>query len=162
MKWKDKKTEAISHRALYVLTGLIALVFALFFVVGYSRPSLLAPNFNDPLFTPLVILLSLLLVVAAIGAALWSAVEARKAGRNSEKQENGIPVRRLTRGVAIAVAAALVLFFATGSTTAIRINGEPYADAFWLRSADALIRTSALLIVAVVGAAVFMQLRKRK
>ena len=47
-KWAE---ERISQRILYVLIGIIALVFVLFFSVGFYTPFAGDPSFNAPLFT---------------------------------------------------------------------------------------------------------------
>lgn len=159
---KKGTAESISRRVQYGLIGLALLIFLLFFLVGYNRPSLLDPTFNDPLFTPVVLIFALLLVVAALAVVVWSAVLAHRNGGREAKVENGIPKARIARIVVIALAAALLLFFVTASTAAIQINGKAFTDTFWLRAADMFIRTSGLLLLVAIGAAVYMQVRKRK
>lgn len=154
--------EAISRRVLYMLVGLTAVVFLLFYIVGFSRPSLLDPGFNDPVFTPVVLIFGVLLIIGALAVALWSAIRAHRRGGREAGVENGIPVARIARIVVVALVAALLLFFLTGSTAAIRINGTAYAETFWLRAADMFIRTAGLLLIAAIGLAVYMQVRKRK
>ena len=53
-KWAE---ERISQRILYVLIGIIALVFVLFFSVGFYTPICWRPFFNAPLFTDVLLYL---------------------------------------------------------------------------------------------------------
>lgn len=60
MKFKNVRqwsTEKISQRVFYCLLGLAALVFALFFLVGYDMPFEENPDFNAPLFTNVLLFL---------------------------------------------------------------------------------------------------------
>ena len=48
-------TERISQRVLYLLMGIVGLVFVLFFFVGFDQPYMENPDFNAPLFTDAVL-----------------------------------------------------------------------------------------------------------
>jgi hypothetical protein len=53
-KWSS---ERISHMVLYSLTAIIALVFLLFYFVGYDMPAMWDERYNSPLLTDLVMVL---------------------------------------------------------------------------------------------------------
>ena len=65
-------TERISQRVLYLLITLAAVVFVLFYGIGYDRPFADNPNFNAPLFTDLLLSLMLVLTVLAGGIVVFS------------------------------------------------------------------------------------------
>lgn len=151
MKISKLKTEQISTRVLYVLVGLIAVVFALFYLVGYNMPYLFDPAYNAPMLTDAVLCLMYLMLVAGVGVAVYSVAKGSKT-RNAEKVVNGVPVAKIAWGTAASVAALLVLTFVCGSSSPVKVNGTTFADAFWLRLTDMFIYTSLILIVAAVVA----------
>ena len=59
-KWSS---ERISHVVLYSLTAIIALVFLLFYFVGYDMPAMWDERYISPLLTDLVMGLMLILLV---------------------------------------------------------------------------------------------------
>ena len=62
-KWAE---ERISQRILYVLIGVIALVFVLFFSVGFYTPFAGDPSFNAPLFTDVLLIFMWILFGLAV------------------------------------------------------------------------------------------------
>ena len=65
-------TERISQRVLYLLITLAAVVFVLFYGIGYDRPFADNPSFNAPLFTDLLLSLMLVLILLAGGLSIWA------------------------------------------------------------------------------------------
>ena len=57
---RQYSTEKLSHRVLYVLTAVIAVVFCLFYFVGYDQPFEDNPEYNAPQFTGMLVGLSLI------------------------------------------------------------------------------------------------------
>ena len=151
-KWP---TERISQRVLYLLTGLAAVVFALFYLVGYDTPSDEVPGFNAPLFTNAVIILMWLLLALACAVTAFAAVRAVKASSKKDQTQNGIPTRRLAYGIAGGTVALLVLTFLLGSGSAMAINGVQYKEVFWLKATDMFINTSLVLIAVAIAAVIF-------
>lgn len=149
----DKKK--LPSRVLYVLVGVIVVVFALFWLIGYDRPFDEDGNFNAPLFTDVLLVFMLILTAGACGVAVWSAIRSNKASGGGERVVNNIPVRMIGRCVAGGTALALVLTFLFGSSAPMKINGADYADTFWLKASDMFVATSLLMIVAAVGAVVY-------
>lgn len=148
--------EQLSTRVLYALVCLCAVVFALFWLVGYDIPFDDEPEFNAPLLTDTLLLLVYALVAVACFIALCSMVS-RLRQRSAVADEDGSS--RVARRTGTVVAALLVVVtvatFALGSTDELLVNGEPYRETFWLRLTDMFINTSLLLmLVAAVAVAV--------
>lgn len=145
-------TEKISSRVLYVLIGLVAVVFALFYLVGFYMPYLPEPSFNAPIFTDGVIFLMAALLLTAVGvAAVAIAKTVRKTGKG-EAVSNGIPVRKISIAIIGVTIVLLASTFLLGSTRELSINGNNFTDALWLKTADMFINTSlALIVVAVIS-----------
>ena len=94
MKFKNVRqwsTEKISQRVFYCLLGLAALVFALFFLVGYDMPFEENPDFNAPLFTNVLLFLMWALFVLAFCLAVYSIVNSYRKNASKEKMVHGIP-----------------------------------------------------------------------
>lgn len=154
--------ERLSKSAFYVIIGLIALLFVLFFFVGYNRPFEDEPIFNAPLFTDAVIVFMLLLTVVAICVMSWSIWRNIKTRGKDQRIENNIQIKRNAYVVALGTALALALTFLLGSSSLLRINGKEYADGFWLKTADMFIFTTALLLMVAIGAVVYGMIKNRR
>lgn len=148
-------TEQRSHRLLYALTTITAVVFALFWTVGYDLPWAENPDYNAPLMTDAVLALMLLTTLGAACTAVWAAVRSVRLQQRGNGRENGVPTRRIALAITIGLLLVLALTWVLGSTTPLRINGKPFADSFWLRMADMWITTILLLLGTAVGAAIF-------
>ena len=148
-------TEKISSRALYLLAGIAMVVFVLFWLVGYDRPFEDDPNFNAPLFTNVLLVLMVLYLVLGIGFSVWSVVSLLRKRGKTEAVENGIPVKKIGYWVSGGVVILLLLTFALGSTTPMKINGATYASGFWLRTSDMFIVTSLVMMLIAVAAVIY-------
>ena len=154
-KFTSQPTEKRSSAVLYALIGLIVVVFALFWLVGFSRPYIDDPNFNAPLFTDLLLITAYLLLAFALGIAVWAVVRSARTLGKGDRVVNNTPVRRISLTVGIGTFVLMLVTFVLGSSAPMKINGATYSDAFWLRMSDMFIVTSLLLIVAAVGAVVY-------
>lgn len=148
-------TERISQRVFYVLIGVIVLVFALFYLVGFNLPFIEDPAFKAPFFTGAVLVLMYLLLLGALCTAAWAVYTTLKKRGKGGRMDNNIPVKKLAYGMLFITLGLLVFTFLFGSTGAMLINGKDYTDAFWLRMADMFINTTAVLMVIAIGAAIF-------
>lgn len=151
----DCSTERISSRVLYGLTGLAAVVFALFYLVGFYMPYLPDPSFNAPIFTDGVIFLMLALLLMAVSVAVAAVVKTLRKTGKGEAISNRIPVRKISMAVVIVTTGLLLLTFLLGSTGALPVNGNDFTDALWLRTADMFINTSLVLIVIAIIAVLY-------
>lgn len=147
---------APSRRMFVALSVLTMVVFMLFWFVGYDTPYTEDSNFVAPLFTNVLLVFMVLVVVLAIGTTVWSMVRALSTRGKGERTVNNIPVKKITYGVAVLTAILLLVTLALGSSDAMMVNGEEYADKWWLHVADMFVNSSlALVVVAVVAIIVF-------
>ena len=156
-KWSS---ERISHVVLYSLTAIIALVFLLFYFVGYDMPAMWDERYNSPLLTDLVMGLMFLLLVGTTAIACfakWHSVRTN----HSPAVVNGIHGKRITLGVTLGTIALMAVLFALPSS-AIYVNGELFEEKLWLRAANMFVVASVLLIIIGVGAILFGIIRNRR
>lgn len=155
VKTSNWKTEKISHAILYAVIGVAALVFLLFFMVGFSRPYSYDPSFNEPKLTSLLLWFVILVCALSLLIAVWALIfTARRKGR-VEKVVNGVPAARITMIVVAGTLMVLALAFGLGSTESLMVNGKIYDHAVQLRYANMFVATSLIMLllaaVAVAG-----------
>ena len=158
MKFRNIKslaTEKISQRVFYLLIGLAVVIFGFFFLVGYDMPFDENPDFNAPFFTDVLIFLMWFLLVLTIGLAIVAVVRTYKMNVKSEAVVNGVPQGKIFRFTWIGTLSLLVLTFLVGSSMPMLVNGENYADWFWLKVSDMLVLTCIFMLIAGIGAVVF-------
>lgn len=153
MKFKIIKN--FPSRVLYILVGIIVLVFAMFWLIGYDRPYDEDPNFNAPLFTDLLLVSMLLILLFAIATAVWSIWRSFKVAGKGEKYSNNIPVRKIGVIVAVGTFAVMLLTFLLGSSTPMTINGAKYDDVLGLKISDMFVSTSLLMILAAIVTVIY-------
>lgn len=145
----------LPSRVLYVLSGIIVLVFALFWLVGFDRLYEDDGNFNAPLFTDVLLMLMLMLTAGAIGVVAWSAVRSGKVSGGGERVVNNIPVRKVGLAVAMGTVIMLFLTFLLSSSDPMKINGLNYTDTFWLRTSGMFVSTTLAMIFVAIAAVVY-------
>lgn len=151
-KRKDWHTERISQTVLYGAVGISTLVFGLFWLVGFDRPSLDNPDNNDPLFTqPLLALLWVMLAVA-LAITVWSVVRSGKQRSVNADKENNVPVRKIGMGILCTLPAIMLLTLLGASSEPMKINGAEYTDSLWLMLSDVLLNTSLTMLLLAVCA----------
>lgn len=147
-----RSAEKISMTVLYYLVGIVAVSFLAFFLIGYNMPAMWNESINSPLFTDLIIALAFIFLVAAVVLSVVSRLHSFKVG-HQEDVVNGIPVKRIARGVAFGVVVLMLAFcFLWPVADEIFINGSAYDDRLWMHVANMFVNTSLMLIV--VGVAV--------
>ena len=111
------------------------------------------------IFSTIVIVVLEVVIAAAVGVCLWSVVRSLRKRDKRQAVVNGIPVARISRGVAVGLVALLVLTFVLGSSKPILINGLPFESVAWLKLSDMFIVsiyvTLSLAAVAVVAGRVW-------
>lgn len=152
MSWNIKK---LPSRVLYFLVGLIALIFILFWLIGFDRPYNDDPNFNAPLFTDVLLWLMIVMLFCGIALAIWSIVRKLKITGRGDRYSNGIPVKKIGYAIVCGTALILIVTFLLGSDDPMTINGAPFRDVFWLKVSDMFVSTSILMIVIAVGAVIY-------
>ena len=152
--------EKLARWALYGLLAVIALVFVLFFLVGYDRPYADNPNFREPLLTGVVVAFVILILFAAVVVALWSVVKTIR--RHDDKAVyNGLPVRRIAMAVTGGTLFLLVLTWLLGSKQSMIVNGHTFSDTFWLKTADMFVYSILILLAAAIVTTMFASWRNR-
>lgn len=150
-----RSSERISQYILYALIALTALLFVLFWTVGYDRPSADDPNFVEPLFTNVLLVFMFLLLVTAVAVATWAVCESLKKRGRGERMINNIPVKLISYSVTGLTCLLLALTFLFGSSSSVTINGTAFTDSFWLKASDMFVNTSLGMILIALGAVVF-------
>ncbi len=163
---KNRKTERISTRALYIMVGAATVVFVLFYLVGYNIPYALEPEYNAPMLTDVLLVFTYAMLALAAGIAVWAVARGRRMHRRDDGTQNGIPARRIAIATAAMLALTLALTFALGGSEPIAVNGKLFTDGFWLRLTDMFISTIAIMLAAAAAATVYsmtgMNRRRRK
>lgn len=154
MKIAQWPAAKVSRCCFYLLIGVAALVYVLFFLVGYATPYEADPSFSAPLFTPLLIAFVELLGIVAVATAVWMAVRQHRASTH-ERVVNGVPQRLISVSVASGVSVLVLITLALGSAQPLMVNGTRYASALSLRVADMFIATGTALIVVAVAAVIY-------
>ena len=147
--------ERLSSRVLFVLIGIVCVVFLLFWLVGFDLPFDDDPNFTAPLFTNLLLALIYILTLLAVGMGVWSLLRTLKVRGKSESIDNNIPIRKISYAVVFTTLGSMLLFFSAGSSQPMTINGVSYTDSFWLKMSDMFVCTSLFMIAAGVAVVIY-------
>lgn len=165
-KWMTLKgewtNERIARAAFYVIIGVAALVFLLFYFIGFSKPYSYDPNFKDPIFTPLVMGFVVLIVVSALAVAIWAVVATARRKGKTESVVNGIPVARIAMSVAAVTFVVMAVTFLAGSSETINANGKPFTNALMLKGADMFVISSGVMLVLATAAAFYGMWHSRR
>lgn len=158
---RGQQPEKIGRWVLYALMAVIAVVFALFFLVGYDRPYEENPNFSEPWLTGTVVSFVLLLLLVAVIVAVWSVVKSLRARQRELTNDNGVPARRIALGVSVGALIIMVVTWLVGSSREMLINGHPFSDSFWLKTADMFVYSVLILLAATIVAVIYSSYRSR-
>lgn len=143
---RHKSAERISRLFLYATTAVIALVFLLYYFVGYDMPAMWDEKYNSPALTDLVIILMVLLMAGACVAVVCSAVRTiRKV--HSPAVVNGIRGRLITWSVTFAVVALMAVSFLALPADRLLANGKVFDEELWIRMTNMFVTSSTLLIL---------------
>ncbi|MBF1442541.1 MAG: hypothetical protein HXN58_02260 [Prevotella pallens] len=151
-KWAE---ERISQRILYVLIGVIALVFVLFFSVGFYTPFAGDPSFNAPLFTDVLLIFMCILFGLAVLTMVVSLIRTARTMSVKQRMVNGIPTYKISIAVFGTTLLCLVLSFVFGSSRPMLINGANYTDTFWLKVSDMFVTSSIVLLLVAIAVTAF-------
>ena len=153
-----KKKVNVNNWQSWLKIGLVAIsavVFALFWLVGYDMPYEEDADFNAPLLTDVLIGYVYLLTAAAVGVAVFSAIHGIRTRSRQGGVENGVPAARINTITWIITALLLAGSFACATTEPIKVNGKLYSETIWLRLSDMFIVTSGVMILLAVIAVAF-------
>lgn len=158
-KWSAGK---LSYAVLYSITALTAVVFMLFYCIGYNMPSMWNESVNSPLFTDLVLVLMILMLVSALAVTVYSKVRSLKVS-HTEAVVNGINGKKITRLVILSVLLIMAISFIafpTGSYSVI--GGQVYSNEIWLRMANMFVFTSLALIAMGLSVILYATIKNRR
>ena len=153
-----KKKVNVNNWQSWLKIGLVAIsavVFALFWLVGYDMPYEEDADFNAPLLTDVLIGYVYLLTAAAVGVAVFSAIHGTRTRSRQGGVENGVPTARINTITWIITVLLLAGSFACATTEPIKVNGKLYSETIWLRLSDMFIVTSGVMILLAVIAVAF-------
>lgn len=89
-----KPTERISQMVFYVIIGLIAVTFALFYLVGYNTQSVEDPSFVSPMLTDVILVLMIVLLAAAAVVGIAAVYVGLRKRDKSDRTVNGVRRQR--------------------------------------------------------------------
>jgi hypothetical protein len=110
----------------------------------------------------LVLIFMYIAVAGAIGSVVWAVVHRWQLHDQSARVTNGIPARKIVLATAGLLAGCLLLTFLLGSSAPIMVNGKPYGEVFWLKTADMFINTAIVLLLVAVIAVVCSNVRNAR
>lgn len=152
---KKKPTEKISQVVLYTIIIISALIFALFFLVGYNTPSVEEPGFDAPLLTDALLILMIVLLIIAIIIGVVAVILGLKKRDSGDKTVNGVPAAKISLITFGFTFLLLVVTFIFGSTDSMIINGHQFTDVLSLKITDMFVASSIVMIIIAVAAMIF-------
>ncbi len=159
MKINNWSTEKLSHTILYGMLAVTALVFGLFYLIGYDRPFEENPQFTAPLLTNILLVFIALVFLLALALGIWTLMVSIRRRKGEGKVINGVPVAKITYGIVGFTVLLLVLTFLLGSSSALSINGATYRDTFWLKAADMFVTSAVVLIIVAIAAIIWSKVQ---
>ena len=139
------KASKIASIAYYVLLALSAVVFVLFFCVGFGNQESLPSGFyKSPQFTDLLMWWMYILVAICAVCTVVGAVTAKGGKVDSQMPTWGNVLAKVGLWLFLPV---LVITWFLGSKAPIMTGTGLYEDAFWLQATDAIIYTVYVLLV---------------
>ena len=146
------KASKIASIVYYVLLALSAVVFVLFFCVGFGNQESLPSGFyKSPQFTNLLMWWMYILVAICGICTVAGAVTAKGGKVDSQMPAWGDTLAKV--GLWLFVPVLLITWF-LGSKAPLMTGTGLYEDAFWLQATDAIIYTVYVLLVVTVIALV--------
>ena len=139
------KASKIASIVYYVLLALSAVVFVLFFCVGFGNQESLPSGFyKSPQFTDLLMWWMYILVAICAVCTVVGAVTAKGGKVDSQMPAWGNVLAKVGLWLFLPV---LVVTWFLGSKAPIMTGTGLYEDAFWLQATDAIIYTVYVLLV---------------
>ena len=152
------KRDSMTNGQSWIRIGLVtvsAVVFIAFWLVGYDLPYEEDADFNAPLLTDLLLGYTYLLLTVAIGVTAYSAIHGIRTRGRQSNTENGVPAGRITIATWGVTVLLLAITFALGSTGPIKVNGQDFGEAIWLRLSDMFIVSAGVMILLAIAAVAF-------
>ena len=146
------KIQKISSYAMYACFAVIAVCFAVFYLVGYDNP---VGEYNAPQMTELLLWLMYALVVVNVCLMIWSAVKSAIAGGGVDDAKTGVPGKKITWFAIGCLVLSLVLGAVLGSAGPVTtVDGTVTEGTMSLLSDTMIISIYILLAIAAIGVVV--------
>lgn len=143
--------ERLSKRVLTVLLVLSALIFGLYYGIGYNTPSEMVAGQNEPRFLNVLFVLLYGLPIISLCLVAWALRHAYTHREGDTDYVYGKHTRWMPYLYIGGFVVLLAVTFLLGSSTPLTVNGKAYTESFWLKTTDMFIFTSvALLFVGVL------------
>ena len=94
--WRLLTTEQISSRIFYVIVALSAVLFVLFWLIGYDMPYEEDPEYNAPLLTGVLVSFMIVLTIAAVALMTWGLIRSVRKNSDANRVVNNVPARRIS------------------------------------------------------------------
>lgn len=162
---EGKASAAIERKAQRVLRsiiGIVTVVFALFYLVGFNLPYEENPAYNEPMLTDYVLILMWLVFIVALGFALWSVVRTARSRKDSRGNVYGVPVRKVAYFTVAGTIILLLIGLLFADTTPIVINGKTYDDKLWLTMSSLFVISSLAMLTITVAAVIFASINSKR
>ena len=124
---------------------LIAVVYVLFFTVGFDLPYWENPVYNAPMLTDVLIWMMIAMTVGTLLLSAGSAIVSARKSKSTPRQ-NGIPVTRIAVSVAVLLVASLLVSYALSSADPVVVGGKVMEDAMELKLSGTMIGSSLLML----------------
>ena len=85
----------LSSLIFYILIGVIVLLFALFWIIGYDMPYDDNPDYSAPLLTDALIWFMIVLTFSTFGLAVFGAINGMRKNKGENVVVNNVPARRI-------------------------------------------------------------------
>lgn len=149
----NKHTSAarLAYAVRLLLMGGIVVVFGLFFLVGFGEPWEENPSYVAPRMTSTLMAFLWVVMALAVAAVAWSVGVSLKTSHRDDRRVNGIRVVRNRIVIFAGLAVLLLATFFLSPTSALTVNGRPYADPLYLRLAGMSILSTAILLAVTLA-----------
>lgn len=154
-KMGRRLSERISQYVLYGLTSFSAILFVMFYLVGFNTPYWKNESMNAPLLTDMLLGLMIGICVLTVLLAILAKVHSVRVNRGSARVVNGIPARKISISISLFTLLVLIIGFLLTSTDPMTVNGETYTNWWGLKVSGMLITTASVLLLSAIGAALF-------
>lgn len=153
--------ERIARNVLVLMVSVIALIFTLFYFVGYNMPAMWDERYNSPMLTDVLLVLMILLLVTTVGVVFFSKLHSLRTN-HTLPVVNGIRGKRITWGVSLGVIVVMFMSYMFIPAGEMTINGEAFSESLWLRMANMFVVTCLFLMLAGVAAIIFGLIKNRR
>ena len=144
-----------SYRVFYVIMVLTLVIYACFYLIGYSHPYSENPDFIEPRLTSVLLWFMIAVVALAAGVTIWAVFKSMGRRGKAEKKTGGLPVALISGGVAAATVVILLLSFLAAPSGSLNVNGSEYNDVKWLKAANMFVFSS-LTLMAIASVSVII------